>query len=400
MSVSIKPYLDIRKKKKDGTTPIYMRLTKNGKSRYISVGISVKENQWDAKEKVVKKHPMKRRYNKEIWKLQRELEENFYQAEENGRVTLKSLKESVVNDNHDSILNYAEEYHKQLEKERRLYEYKKMKTIINNLESYLDGNKVTPEELNADFIEGFQDHLLRVEGNNPNTTRRKLTTLKAFFTDLQKKELLKTDPFLQVQKVKKKPTNKTRLTYDQIESIRDLNLEEGSNLWHIRNYFMYSFYNAGIRFSDICTLTWKNIIDGRLVYSMHKTGEGKSIKQLEEHNRILDYYWSEDNKPADYIFPILKNKHSDPFELRKEIQSRNAVVNKQLKEIASMAGIETNVSFHVSRHSFSQYALKQGMDIYSISKALAHGDLKVTQEYLNSFDEDLLDNSMDKLFGK
>lgn len=74
------------------------------------------------------------------------------------------------------------------------------------------------------------------------------------------------------------------------------------------------------------------------------------------------------------------------------------IVNRHLKSIAKMAGVQANVSFHCSRHSFANYALQKGMDLYSISKALAHSDLKITEEYLKSFDEELLDQSMDKLF--
>ena len=63
-----------------------------------------------------------------------------------------------------------------------------------------------------------------------------------------------------------------------------------------------------------------------------------------------------------------------------------------------MAEIDANISFHVSRHSFANYANKKGMDLYSISKALAHSDLKTTQQYLDSFDEEKLDKSMNELF--
>jgi len=74
------------------------------------------------------------------------------------------------------------------------------------------------------------------------------------------------------------------------------------------------------------------------------------------------------------------------------------IVNRHLKTIATKAGIQASVSFHVSRHSFANYALKKGMDLYAISKALGHSDLKVTEEYIKTFDEELLDQSMNQLF--
>lgn len=400
MNITIRPYLNKRKKKKDGSIPVYVRLTQDRKSRYLSVGISIEEKFWDSTNREVKKsHRFAKKYNQEIKKLVSDLEAKYFEIKDEAKLDTLVLKESISTTNRRTILNYAREYREKLNSDKRYWEWKKMGTVIEDLEAVLKSGDLPITEINATFIERFQAYLLKKKSNNEKTTRRKLSTLKSFVEGLIKNDEIKNDPFLRIKLVSPKPSDKTRLSFNQINAIKELDLAEKSGLWHTRNYFLYSFLNAGIRFSDICTLTWGNIIDGRLVYKMHKTGGGKSIRQLEEHNRILEHYRNEGCKPNDYIFPILRNKHTDPMELRREISSRNVVVNKQLKEIAKQAGIQTNVSFHVARHSFSQYALTKGMDVYSISKALGHSDIETTQQYLNSFDEDLLDKSMDKLFG-
>ncbi|HLR36858.1 MAG TPA: tyrosine-type recombinase/integrase, partial [Chitinophagaceae bacterium] len=66
--------------------------------------------------------------------------------------------------------------------------------------------------------------------------------------------------------------------------------------------------------------------------------------------------------------------------------------------IAELAEIEENVTTHIARHSFANFARKKGMSLYSISKALAHSNLKTTEQYLNSFDEEMLDTEMENLF--
>ncbi len=63
-----------------------------------------------------------------------------------------------------------------------------------------------------------------------------------------------------------------------------------------------------------------------------------------------------------------------------------------------MADLQINLSFHVARHSFADFARRQGMDLYSISKALGHANLKVTETYLESFDHETVDKAMDDLF--
>ncbi len=76
------------------------------------------------------------------------------------------------------------------------------------------------------------------------------------------------------------------------------------------------------------------------------------------------------------------------------------LANRALEKIAEQAGIEDKVTFHVSRHSFADYARTSNMSIYDISKALGHSDIKITQDYLKSFDETSLDKGMEQLFHK
>ena len=113
---------------------------------------------------------------------------------------------------------------------------------------------------------------------------------------------------------------------------------------------------------------------------------------------ILDHYRSDDIKPNDLIFPLLKKNYKDPIILKKAISSKNALVNNLLKKLATKAEIESSISFHASRHSWVHFALKLGMDLYSISKALGHGDLKITEEYIKTSDKKMLDQSMENIY--
>ena len=60
-----------------------------------------------------------------------------------------------------------------------------------------------------------------------------------------------------------------------------------------------------------------------------------------------------------------------------------------------------NLSFHVSRHTFADIARKKigkSFGIYEISKMLGHSSIKVTENYLNSFDQDSVDEAMNSIF--
>lgn len=429
-----------RKKLDDGTIPIYIRCTENRRSRYRSTGISVLKSEWNIRKKAVNsKHRNQEKLNIILDRKEREVKEIREDLYRKGKLTLDNLMDELTEDvDRRSVIDQATEYKKHLKNDDRYWEQRHFSVVINNLKAFLDetGKSDRLESLNSDWVEAFQDYLLNKVGNSNNTVRKKLQRLKGMTDWLIKNNDLRNDPFLKVEKVASKRTNsKTKLSFDQIKAIDNLSLEPGSRLWHVRNYFVYSFYNAGIRFGDLCCLKWKHLIDGRLVYKMNKTGQTKSIHQLEPMYRLLFRYvenlgrhvtlseWEPENgynvkRPAgivdnlmkpvvfdycrkhqeDFIFPLLERDYKDPLELRKRISSKNVQVNERLKTIAKKAGIQANISFHVSRHSFAHYALKGGMDLYAISKALGHSDLKVTQEYIKSFDEELLDKSMGQLF--
>lgn len=395
-----------RKKRKNGEIPIYIRITENRKSKYKSTGISVLPKHWNNnRQEIRKSHPRYKVLNSQLQEHLLEVEKKKMKLRHEEKLDADTLKSSIKETSYKELLTYADSYIATLKEDERYWERKHFKVVKGNLEDFLDGKKVTIDKIDVEFLEEFQRYLLTEagrneenKGNSPNTVRKKLQRLRGMIKKALRNKDLKHNPFINFEPVEKQKTNnKTKLTLSQLKAIKELDLEKNSRLWHTRNYFLYSFYNAGIRFGDLCCLTWQNIIDGRLIYEMNKTGQQKSIYQNDPMLGILDFY-KDEKQNRGYIFPILDKPYSDPFELRKAIGSKNVLVNEDLKTIAEQAGIEANLSFHVSRHSFAHYALKKGLDLYSISKALGHSDLKITEEYLKKFDEEKLDKDMKGLF--
>jgi site-specific recombinase XerD len=62
------------------------------------------------------------------------------------------------------------------------------------------------------------------------------------------------------------------------------------------------------------------------------------------------------------------------------------VANRFLKEIATAAKIDKNVTFHVSRHTFATNSITLGIPIEVVSKLLGHTSLKNTMIYAKVFD--------------
>ena len=87
--------------------------------------------------------------------------------------------------------------------------------------------------------------------------------------------------------------------------------------------------------------------------------------------------------------------------------SKNALVGdiveipletKQFGRIAATtANVRDNIrsSPHTCRHYFAQCQLRNGIDVYSLSRLMGHNNIKITQRYLSSLnDSDIVEKSV------
>lgn len=144
-------------------------------------------------------------------------------------------------------------------------------------------------------------------------------------------------------------------------------------------------------------MTWDNIQDNRLVYTMYKTSKVHSVKLKEKPIAILEKY---KGRGELYIFPFSSDRYdySDPLFLHNQIGAKTALINKYLKIVAVKAKISKKITTHTARHSFAGIARQKTDNLYNLSKTLSHSSLKVTEAYLASFDQQAVDDTMDSVF--
>jgi len=61
------------------------------------------------------------------------------------------------------------------------------------------------------------------------------------------------------------------LDRNEVELIEGYAPKSFTTMWNARNLFLFSFYVAGARVSDVLSMQWKNIKKVRLYYVMGKT---------------------------------------------------------------------------------------------------------------------------------
>ncbi len=73
-------------------------------------------------------------------------------------------------------------------------------------------------------------------------------------------------------------------------------------------------------------------------------------------------------------------------------------VNKLMKKAAKALGINplVRISPHTCRHTFAHQELKNGLDLYSLSRLLGHESVNITQRYLEAVRDDQILTSAKK----
>ncbi len=402
MNTNIKLSLDTRRKKKDASYPIILRLTHFRKTTSISLGQSVSKEYWDAKNEKIKRafkgtSSVSKLNNLLLKEKTRAVDiiNDLHEKDELDFLSILQLKNKIVKtSSFKSFIEYGKYIIDDLKKAERFGNANTYYAVIKVLEKFTEGNDIKFNEVNYDFLKRFENwHYSR--GNSVNALSTYMRTIKAIFNKAIKSDVVTRDayPFTHYR-IKTTPTEKRALDADSIKSIMLLKLKESDSLFHYRNYFLASYMLYGISFMDLAFLKVQNIVDNRLKFQRRKTSKPYDIGVTPQLKEILSFYLSNKDK-SDFIFPIIKR---GIFELQyKDVLWARKRYNKGLKEIAVKCNIEKRLTSYVSRHSFATQAMLQDVPLQAISSMLGHNRLSTTQVYLKSLPSEILDDYNKKL---
>jgi site-specific recombinase XerD len=374
---------------------VWIRITANRKSRYISTGIYIEPEYWnDRKCKVRKSHELASKYNADIRSKRLECEEAALDAD-----TAQAIKDEVQGKS-GSLTRYFERFIGRLKARDQYWERKKYNTTLNKLHEAL-GEELSWEDLTSDALSKLERHCQEKRDNNPNTTRKELSRVRRVVNQAIKEKIISAgdDPFLAYEMPERVEPDRRSLSFEEMKKLEALDLNRTSDLARDRDAFLLAFYGGGIRFSDVCCLRPSNFKDGRLKYRMMKTDNLVRIPLPDSALEIVEHWTEAHDGP--FLFSYLEDgDESDPVHLRKRISVWNQMANRSLKKLARRAEIEKpdGVTMHVARHSFGDLARRRGGDLYAVSKALGHSDLKTTERYLAAFDDAAVDQLTDSMW--
>lgn len=419
---------------KNKTYVVYLRVTVGGKRKLIKTMVEIaRPSDFNAKckgENWVRGGVRDAKVlNAQLADILARAKETYKELDKEGEVTTVALaKEMNTEVVSPSFMAFARERAQMIYDNGGWRNWRKYCGLINKLDAFRKKRRmadITVADMTVELLTRFDNFLHKWENErepgkllHPNTIEVQFNILRTLVHRAIEVGIMEAskDPFL-VFKYKGVKTTKEKLDDSEMERIINLELENDSVIWHCKNYFLFSYYCAGIRAADLIQLRWGNVTaSGRLHYQMGKNHKERDLLLVEQAVEILRHYHREDAKATDYIFPLLSNEaeyagyvtQADKDRMRpdlrhkmyQDVSSKNALINKYLKKIAKQAEIEKPLSMHISRHSFAHIAQESGAESSAIKNILGHTNLATTERYMGSFNTSKTDETLRNVFAK
>lgn len=379
---------------KKGLAPVHLRIILGRKINYLSTGEMIPEKDWDFKNnKVRSSFPNSVRLNNYF--LQKRAEVNSEVIDLNTyskSVSIRNVKEKIYGKIPVGFFEFAEEICEKYLREDKIGTYDKCKSILNKLKAYLKDRQIYFQDIDVNFLFKYEKYLREFHNNCTNTVHKDLKFIRQVFLAAYRMGLIEHQqiPFLRYQ-LKKEKTQRLFLTEPELLSIENLELNEKPLMEMHRDMFVFSAYTGGLRVSDILQLTWKDFDGQNINFTIRKTHQQISIRLPQKAQLILNKYEKYKLTRNDFIFPMMKvpSENKDARAVDNAISKATSYINKNLKKIALLSGIEKPLSFHISRHTFATRALRKGISIDKVSKLMGHAAIKETQIYAKIVNEEL-----------
>ncbi len=378
--------------RKDGTAAIEVSLTVNGERSFFSTGKRVCVQNWDKSRQLVRGNSEE---FKSINKFLSAVKAKIYQKEaellDRGFVITAELLcdayfDKVESLKEHSLISVLEAHNSQC---RSMVGRTIAKSTYFNFEH---GGKLLQEyiqnkygrddlylrELNMDFIQGFHAFLLNEKKMQQNTTTKHLKFLKKLLNIAVSNSYIGYNPF-NAYKVEREPVEIDFLDEDELRRVINFDTPL-PRLERAKDMFLFGCF-TGLSYIDIKTLTAEHFETdgaGRIWIKKRrvKTGILSRIPLLPIAKMILDKY-----KGGAKLLPI----------------QDAADVNKYLKDIAILCGIDKRITFHQARHTFATtVTLSNNISLEVVSKMMGHTNTRMTTHYAKLIDR-CIGEQMDKI---
>lgn len=385
---------------KNGEFPLKLRICKDRKSRYISLGISVKPQYWDFKrnkpnEKCPNRDIVEKLIANKICEVKSEIVK--LKASDTDFTATSLLHHLEREEKVMSVADVFQQHIKFLQDMKRTGYMLSVKQTFNSLVRYCGSMDIPFSDIGIGWL-GKYELWLRKQGISENTIGIRFRNLRMIYNlaitqGYAKKENYPFETF-KVSRLHKE-TAKRAIHKEDILTIR--RYYENTKNFYTRlavDLFLFSYFMGGINFVDMAYLTDRNIQGERLVYTRRKTSKlinlplGDDAKTILKRQLVLD---------RTFLFPVLSSEHKTEQQKLNRLHKVITKVNRELKQIGKELGLPIKLTTYVARHSFATILKREGVSTSIISETLGHSSERITQIYLDSFENKQIDEALSHL---
>lgn len=259
--------------------------------------------------------------------------------------------------------------------------------INNNLQfaEYL-GNEFkidSIEEVKSVHIKNYVLYLTKTD-HRPTYINGILKCIRAFFKYCYSEEFIEHNPATKVQWQKEGKVLIETFTDDEVKRLIDA-FDYSTYLQARNKLIMVLAFDTGIRNTEMCNILNCDIHDQTiLIHGKGNKERNVAIspfvqKVMLRYERLKAVYFK--NKVLKYQNYLLSRT------ARPLTREAMEVVFNQANEIAQVRP-EVRCSPHTARHYFAQANLRNGLDVYSLSRLMGHCSVNITKTYLQSLKDD------------
>ena len=409
MNTSVSAVLFTSKTLANGEHPLMLRLTKNRKLKYVSLHLSLAPQYWDASKGRPRRHcPDREKIIALIERKINEYEQQIIDFKTNQRdYTLHTLVDKasakVVR---QTVGEYLSAYIQRLNGENRIgnaMTFTHLKTALLRCFGSLDFYFI---DIDHDFLRKFEMWLRTQAHYSDNSIGIRFRSLRALYNQAISDNLIKKAnyPFdtFKVSRFKE-ATAKRAISKEDIMRLVNLDVRTLTKypkpfLALSKDLFLFSYLGCGINLTDMLHLKYCDLTGDRVTFNRQKTGKLITFRLQPAAVYILRKYMKAEHNSDDYIFPCLKRTiHVTAEQQYARVKRVTKLVNRYLKMIGEYLKFPIPLTTYVARHSFATVLKRSGVSTSIISESLGHSSEKITQIYLDSFENSQIDEAMSNL---
>ncbi|WP_404457743.1 tyrosine-type recombinase/integrase [Oceanobacillus kapialis] len=244
------------------------------------------------------------------------------------------------------------------------------------------------EDVQAIHIKKYIQQRQQAGLEKPITINNNIATLKVFFNYLVDEEFLDEldNPMRRIRSMKEE--KRVIATFNDSEVKRIINDVQEDTYYNIRDkLILIMLFDTGVRVSELCNIK-NNDITTRTILIYGKGSKQRLVYISKTMRKYMRKFERAKQERFNHKYP---EEVEDYYFLDQcAMKLHRSRINKILKEHCKNAGVreEIRCSPHDCRHYFAQKQLRNGIDVYSLSRLLGHYDTQMTAKYLRGLEQD------------